>query len=76
MLETYKAILRGNRLDWNGETPRAVNDDAEMEVFVTILAKESENKGKRPFGLAKGEFTVPDDFDAPLPEDVLANFEN
>jgi hypothetical protein len=25
----------------------------------------------RPVGLAKGEFTVPDDFNAPLPEDVL-----
>jgi prevent-host-death family protein len=25
----------------------------------------------RPFGLCKGEFTVPDDFDAPLPEDIV-----
>ena len=24
----------------------------------------------RPIGLAKGQFTVPDDFNAPLPEDV------
>jgi hypothetical protein len=29
----------------------------------------------RPIGLAKGEFTVPDDFNAPLPEDVLQTFE-
>lgn len=29
----------------------------------------------RPFGLAAGEFTVPDDFDDPLPEDVLRSFE-
>lgn len=29
----------------------------------------------RPFGLCAGEFTVPDDFDAPLPEDLLALFE-
>jgi antitoxin (DNA-binding transcriptional repressor) of toxin-antitoxin stability system len=29
----------------------------------------------RPFGLAKGEFVVPDDFDAPLPEDILEQFE-
>jgi len=29
----------------------------------------------RPFGLCAGEFTVPDDFDAPLPETVLAEFE-
>lgn len=31
--------------------------------------------GARPFGLAAGEFAVPDDFDAPLPEDVLRGFE-
>lgn len=29
----------------------------------------------RPFGLCAGEFTVPADFDAPLPEDVLRQFE-
>ena len=31
--------------------------------------------GPRPFGLCAGEFTVPDDFDAPLPEDILRDFE-
>ena len=31
--------------------------------------------GKRPWGLAAGEFTVPDDFDAPLPDDLLKDFE-
>ncbi|WP_148598563.1 type II toxin-antitoxin system Phd/YefM family antitoxin [Aquisphaera giovannonii] len=29
----------------------------------------------RPIGLAAGEFAVPADFDAPLPEDVLRTFE-
>ncbi len=29
----------------------------------------------RPIGLAKGQFTVPDDFNAPLSEDVLRTFE-
>ena len=29
----------------------------------------------RPFGLCAGEFTVPEDFDAPLPEDLLQAFE-
>jgi antitoxin (DNA-binding transcriptional repressor) of toxin-antitoxin stability system len=29
----------------------------------------------RPFGLCAGEFTVPDDFDAPLPEDIVKVFE-
>jgi antitoxin (DNA-binding transcriptional repressor) of toxin-antitoxin stability system len=29
----------------------------------------------RPFGLCAGEFTVPEDFDAPLPEDIINAFE-
>jgi hypothetical protein len=29
----------------------------------------------RPIGLAKGEFTVPDNFNDPLPENVLQTFE-
>lgn len=29
----------------------------------------------RPFGLAAGQFTVPDDFDAPLSGDTLREFE-
>jgi prevent-host-death family protein len=32
-------------------------------------------KGLRPYGLCAGEFVVPDDFDDPLPEDVLRGFE-
>jgi antitoxin (DNA-binding transcriptional repressor) of toxin-antitoxin stability system len=31
--------------------------------------------GSRPFGLAAGAFTVPDDFDAPLSDEVLREFE-
>jgi prevent-host-death family protein len=31
--------------------------------------------GPRPFGLCAGEFKVPDDFDAPLPEKILRDFE-
>jgi len=29
----------------------------------------------RPFGLAAGTFVVPDDFDAPLPDSILSDFE-
>ncbi len=29
----------------------------------------------RPFGLCAGDFAVPDDFDSPLPEETLADFE-
>ena len=32
-------------------------------------------RSPRPFGLCAGAFTVPDDFDAPLPDDLLRDFE-
>ena len=32
-------------------------------------------KKLRPFGLCAGEFIVPEDFDAPLPEEILNAFE-
>jgi len=32
-------------------------------------------KKSRPFGLCSGEFTVPEDFDAPLPDNIIADFE-
>ncbi len=32
-------------------------------------------RGPRPFGLARGSFAVPPDFDAPLPDDLLHAFE-
>ncbi len=33
-------------------------------------------KHLRPFGLCRGEFVVPDDFDAPLPKELLSYFES
>lgn len=34
-----------------------------------------DRKPLRPFGLCAGEFTVPDDFDDPLPDEILSAFE-
>ena len=34
-----------------------------------------EKTGRRKLGVLAGRLTVPDDFDAPLPEEVLAAFE-
>jgi antitoxin (DNA-binding transcriptional repressor) of toxin-antitoxin stability system len=45
------------------------------EMPIAELRPISSNKQLRPFELCKGEFTVPDDFDAPLPEDILDVFE-
>ncbi len=37
------------------------------------VARVSERR--RPWGLARGQVDVPDDFDAPLPEDIVAGWE-
>ena len=42
---------------------------------VAELKPASVAVGMRPFGLCAGEFVVPDDFDDPLPERVLSEFE-
>ncbi len=44
------------------------------QALVTILDAVPTQE-LRPFGLCKGEFRVPDDFDAPLPENMLDDFE-
>ncbi len=53
------------------------------ETFVIVQADKAiaelrpiaHSKQLRPFGLCAGEFIVPDDFDSPLPEDLLSAFE-
>jgi len=45
-------------------------------ALLTILhAESSGKKPDRPIGLAKGKFVVPDDFNDPLPEEILRDFE-
>lgn len=42
---------------------------AELKPIQTEVCKT------RPFGLCAGKFVVPDDFDAPLPDQVIREFE-
>jgi hypothetical protein len=44
-------------------------------VLVTILEEETEPAKLRPYGLCAGDFTLPDDFNEPLPEEILRQFE-
>lgn len=76
MLETYKAKVRGNQIIWDDQAPVETQGGEEVDVEVTVLARSSNGSTKRPIGLAKGEFVVPDNFDAPLPDEMLAEFEN
>jgi prevent-host-death family protein len=47
---------------------------AEIKPF-TFESNNSSAQKLRLFGLCAGEFTVPDDFNAPLPESIVAEFE-
>jgi antitoxin (DNA-binding transcriptional repressor) of toxin-antitoxin stability system len=47
----------------------------ENRAVAEIKPVASQPQGPRPFGLAAGEFVIPDDFDAPLPDEVLDLFE-
>lgn len=41
---------------------------------VAVLSPIRPGKKKRQGGMYQGQFTVPDDFDAPLPQDALDEF--
>lgn len=53
-------------LSRSGEAGGLVVSDAEGPIAMVLPIARCTKR--RPFGLCKGEFTVPDDFNAPLPE--------
>lgn len=57
-----------------GESFLVIEDElplAEITPSTTV-----ETRQQRPFGLAKGLITISDDFDAPLPADIVSQFES
>ena len=57
-----------------GESVTILRDGAPI-AEVTPNPNPTPTVGRRPIGLCAGEFVVPDDFDDPLPEHILAEFE-
>lgn len=55
-----------------GETLLVTRDQYPVAEIKPVLGHLQQ---PRPFGLCAGEFTVPDDFDQPLPEDIIRDFE-
>lgn len=55
-----------------GESMLIVCDGRPVAEVLPVAAAELD---RRPFGLCEGEFTVPDGFDNPLPDDILDDFE-
>ena len=68
MTQDPKSILHRVR---EGETLIVTEEDRPVAEIRPIETA----RRPRPFGLAAGSFVVPDDFDEPLPEDVLRDFE-
>lgn len=44
-------------------------------LLTIIESASTKPEEERPFGLAKGEFVVPPDFNDPLPDEILRGFE-
>jgi len=60
------------RLVETGETIVVIKDGKPVAEIMPALSSPA---SRRPYGLCDGEFTVPDDFDAPLPENIIREFE-
>ena len=53
-----------------GEALVVLRDERPVAEVKPVVKRD-----RRPYGLCAGEFIVPDDFDAPLPDDILDAFE-
>jgi hypothetical protein len=74
----------GMAISADGMTPGSFDVDCQQPCDLHLRLetaisrqKQSPQQGamRRPFGLCAGTFTVPDDFDAPLPDDIVTTFE-
>lgn len=59
----------------SGETLIVTEANSPLVEIKPATHADREARPLRPFGLCAGEFAVPDDFDALLPEDILQEFE-
>lgn len=51
MLRTYRAILKGDRLEWSGDAPARLDRQLAVAVHVTLL----EEPGEARIGLEQGQ---------------------
>lgn len=70
--EMERDLLAYLQLVENGETLVIVKMGKPVAELRPIFSSPMK---LRPFGLCVGEFTVPDDFDDPLPEEIIQEFE-
>ena len=71
-MSLVKGIKKGKTI----ELLEDINISDGQEILINIQTFETlPLEEMRPSGLCEGEFVVPDDFDAPLPEEILQEFE-
>ena len=74
-IRTLSELLDG--LDWNavnqGSLPKLTEEL--LQVFARLGARADQEKRPLRFGLLEGQGWIADDFDAPLPDELLAQFE-
>ena len=61
-------------LEYQQQLATATIPQIDQSIKQTIKSYRQQGKS-RPSGLAKGEFIVPDDFNDPLPDEILDLFE-
>ncbi len=66
-LQKWRYLIKNNQ-ELDEEQPLT---DQEIQVICQIFSQENK---KRPAGLGEGEFTINDDFNDPLPEEILDLF--
>ena len=49
---------------------------SEGHMIAEVRPLAISNELQKPYGLCEGQFTVPSDFDDPLPEQLLRDFES
>ena len=69
--EIQRDLLRCIRRVQAGETLVILQANKPVAELKPIATERHE----RPFGLCAGEFCVPDDFDDPLPKEIIRQFE-
>ena len=78
--EQVRAWLDRNADEARERQPGESREERRERQLTAMIRKGREEfgplqAGKRPSGLCAGQFTVPDDFDDPLPDEVLRDFE-
>ncbi|OUL17741.1 prevent-host-death protein [Nostoc sp. T09] len=70
--EMQQNLLKYLNLVEAGESFIIIQQDKAIAELKPI---QNHNKQQRPFALCAGEFKVPGNFDAPLPDEILNRFE-